>query len=97
MAFSFQVAVKIINVSEITDHYVKKNLKREASIMSKISHPNIVYLFETIEVSNDLIFTLLSLFEVSRSLNSSPPFPKILCTEFTAERVITMHPPGKTK
>ena len=41
-----KVALKIIRIAEIEDPYVIKNLKREALVMSKLSHPNVVQLHE---------------------------------------------------
>ena len=41
-----KVALKVIRLKEIDDPYVIKNLKREALVMSKLSHPNIVQLHE---------------------------------------------------
>ena len=41
-----KVALKVIRISEIEDPYVIKNLKREALVMSKLSHPNVVSLHE---------------------------------------------------
>ena len=41
-----KVALKVIRLTEIDDPYVIKNLKREALVMSKLSHPNIVQLHE---------------------------------------------------
>ena len=34
---------------EITDEYVAKNYRREAEILAKLSHPNIVKLIEVLE------------------------------------------------
>ena len=41
-----KVALKIIRIAEIEDPYVIKNLKREALVMSKLSHQNVVQLHE---------------------------------------------------
>jgi len=41
-----KVALKVMTLSKINDPYVRKNLQREASIMSRLSHPRIVALFE---------------------------------------------------
>eukprot|EP00057_Strongylocentrotus_purpuratus_P013216 XP_011667690.1 PREDICTED: hormonally up-regulated neu tumor-associated kinase [Strongylocentrotus purpuratus] len=43
-----KVALKVIEKRKITKPYVKKNLTREARIMSQLRHPNIVRLYETI-------------------------------------------------
>ena len=40
------VAMKILTISEIKDPYVRKNINREATIMSKLHHPNVVGLHE---------------------------------------------------
>ncbi|KAF5307454.1 hypothetical protein FQR65_LT06809 [Abscondita terminalis] len=44
-----KVAVKIIDISQIKDNYVLKNLHREAKIMSQLRHPCIVSLFQTMQ------------------------------------------------
>ena len=41
-----QVALKVVTLSKIKDPYVWKTLKREADIMTKLDHPNIVTLHE---------------------------------------------------
>ena len=41
-----KVALKVMTLSEIKDPYVRKNVNREASIMSKLNHPNVVALHE---------------------------------------------------
>ncbi|KAJ9589568.1 hypothetical protein L9F63_017223, partial [Diploptera punctata] len=41
------VAVKIIDTSQIKEEYVARNLEREARILARLSHPNIVFLYET--------------------------------------------------
>ncbi|XP_055920913.1 uncharacterized protein LOC129952383 [Eupeodes corollae] len=43
-----KVAVKILTFRDVKDEYIIKNMRREAKILSKVSHPNIIYLFETI-------------------------------------------------
>ena len=48
--FLFQVAVKIIDMNNIKDDYVRRNLFREARLLRKLAHPNIIKLFETIKV-----------------------------------------------
>ncbi|XP_013398566.1 serine/threonine-protein kinase MARK2 isoform X2 [Lingula anatina] len=42
------VAIKVIEVQKIKESYVRKNLYREARILSQLRHPNIVRLFETL-------------------------------------------------
>lgn len=49
--FPFQVALKIIDTDVIKDEYALKNLEREAKMLSGVSHPCIVYLYETLRVS----------------------------------------------
>ena len=41
-----KVALKIQNISLMDDPYVRKHHQREASIMSRWSHPNVVKLHE---------------------------------------------------
>ena len=41
-----KVALKVMTLSKIKDPYVMKNLQREASIMSRLSHPHVVALYE---------------------------------------------------
>ena len=41
-----KVALKVIRIQEIEDPYVKKNLHREAAVMAKLNHPNVVRLHE---------------------------------------------------
>ena len=41
-----QVALKVVTLSKIKDPYVWKTLRREADIMIKLDHPNIVTLHE---------------------------------------------------
>ncbi|XP_058792944.1 uncharacterized protein LOC131665217 [Phymastichus coffea] len=43
------VAVKIIDTNKILQKYVLKNLYREAKLLSKLNHPNIIRLYETIQ------------------------------------------------
>ncbi|XP_069683256.1 serine/threonine-protein kinase MARK1-like [Periplaneta americana] len=45
----FQVAVKIIDTSKVTEEYVVRNLEREARVLSRLSHPSIQCLFETMQ------------------------------------------------
>ncbi|KJE90477.1 hypothetical protein CAOG_08549 [Capsaspora owczarzaki ATCC 30864] len=52
-AFTNQkVAIKVIEKRDITDPYVIKNLYREAQIMSRLRHPHVIELFETIETED---------------------------------------------
>lgn len=52
------VAIKTMNVTEMTDHYMKKHFKREAVLLSKLNHPGIVALFETMESRNHFFMVL---------------------------------------
>ena len=48
-----QVAVKVINKREVFKrNYLRANLRREASMMQRMSHPNIVQLHEVMETEN---------------------------------------------
>ena len=47
-----QVALKVVTLHKIKDPYVSKNLKREAAIMVKLNHPNIVSLHEVVSVGD---------------------------------------------
>ena len=40
------VALKVIRIQEIQDPYVKKNLRREAAVMARLNHANVVRIFE---------------------------------------------------
>ena len=47
------MAVKIIDKNRAKeDHYISKNLRREARILQLVRHPNIVQLFEVLETDN---------------------------------------------
>lgn len=46
-----QVAVKIMDLNQIKEDYVIRNLCREAQIMSRLNHPCIAALYQTIQVS----------------------------------------------
>ena len=52
-----KVALKIIARKEATDPYVRQNFHREASILSRLNHPNIVKLVEI--VSTETIYCLV--------------------------------------
>ena len=47
--FISQVAVKIIETEKIKEEYVRKNLLREAQLMRRLRHPNVVRLYETMK------------------------------------------------
>ena len=51
------VAVKIIKKSSITDSYVARNMEREAKILSKLYHKNVVRLFEV--ATSDTLYCLI--------------------------------------
>ena len=46
------MAIKIIRVDKIKDPYVMKNLHREAEIMTRLDHPNIITLHEVCAFQN---------------------------------------------
>lgn len=49
-----QVAVKVIDKRQIaTRDYVRKNLRREALVLQKLCHPNIIRLLEVMETANN--------------------------------------------
>ena len=55
----FKVAIKIINKRKAKqDRYVSRNLKREAEIMQKLRHKNIVGLMEVMET--DMFYYLVT-------------------------------------
>ena len=41
--------MKVIDTKKIKDDYVKKNILREALLLKKVNHPNIVRLYETLK------------------------------------------------
>lgn len=46
--------MKIIDKKKaMQDAYVSKNFKREAKLLQKLNHPNIIKLFEVIETENN--------------------------------------------
>ncbi|XP_043241862.1 serine/threonine-protein kinase MARK2-like isoform X2 [Amphibalanus amphitrite] len=42
-----KVAIKIIDVDKVKEEYVRRNLGREVKVLSRLRHPNIVRLYET--------------------------------------------------
>ncbi|XP_025837170.1 hormonally up-regulated neu tumor-associated kinase homolog B isoform X3 [Agrilus planipennis] len=52
LRFTNYVAIKIMDVSQIKEEYVVKNLYREARIMSQLQHPCIAALFQTMQNGN---------------------------------------------
>lgn len=54
-----QVAVKVINKREVFKrNYLRANLRREAAMMQRMSHPNIVQLHEVMETENSYYIVL---------------------------------------
>eukprot|EP00731_Ephydatia_muelleri_P038510 Em0786g9a len=47
-----KVAIKIIETDKIKEEYVRKNLLREAQLMRRLHHPNIIRLYETMKTNN---------------------------------------------
>ena len=41
--------MKVIDTRKIKDDYVKRNILREARLLKKVNHPNIVRLYETLK------------------------------------------------
>lgn len=56
-----KVAVKIMDVNEIREDYVIKNLYREGKILLKLNHPCIVSLYETMQTSNNVYYLVTEL------------------------------------
>lgn len=52
------VALKTMNITKMSDNYMKKHFRREAEILSKVNHPGIVALFQTIESTNHYFMVL---------------------------------------
>lgn len=44
--------MKIIETDKIKEDYVRKNLLREAQLMRRLRHPNIIRLYETMKTNN---------------------------------------------
>ena len=44
--------MKIIETDKIKEDYVRKNLLREAQLMRRLHHPNIIRLYETMKTNN---------------------------------------------
>ncbi|KAG8190579.1 hypothetical protein JTE90_014056 [Oedothorax gibbosus] len=72
--FGNKVALKVIDRNQIEEDYVLKNLTREASILRKLKHPNIVNFYE--DLSHEQLYCLsLELVEgsdLSQFLNRQP-------------------------
>jgi serine/threonine protein kinase len=56
-----KVAVKIIDIREIKEKYVVKNLHREARIMSTLNHPCIASLFQTMQLADNVYYLVTEL------------------------------------
>ncbi|CAG9821677.1 unnamed protein product [Phaedon cochleariae] len=54
LPIALDVAVKVMDINQIKEDYVIKNLCREAKIMSKLNHPCIVALFQTMQVPTQM-------------------------------------------
>eukprot|EP00795_Rhopilema_esculentum_P011383 gene11383-21579_t len=53
-----KVAIKIINLKTVKEDYVKRNILREAIIMKKVRHDNVIKLYETLKY--DTIYCLVT-------------------------------------
>ncbi|CAG9858025.1 unnamed protein product [Phyllotreta striolata] len=51
-----RVAIKIMDINDVKEEYVIKNLYREAKIMAKLNHPCIVNLFQTMQRANNVYY-----------------------------------------
>lgn len=49
---NMKVAIKIMDINELKEDYVIRNLYREAKILSKLAHPSIATLFQTMQYGN---------------------------------------------
>ena len=50
MKITFQVAVKVVNKTELKDtDYMMRNLHREADVLRNIRHENVVQLYEVLQ------------------------------------------------
>ena len=78
-----KVAVKVINKTELKDtDYMMRNLHREADVLRKIRHENIVQLYEVREeftvtpkprsAKSNLLFKFLGLFVANRIIALVP-------------------------
>ncbi|XP_063905941.1 maternal embryonic leucine zipper kinase-like isoform X4 [Zophobas morio] len=56
-----KVAVKIIDIKDIKEKYVVKNLHREARILSTLNHPCIASLFQTIQMDDNVYYLITEL------------------------------------
>ena len=46
-----KVALKVIDTSAIKERYVERTLYREAVLLKRLSHPNIINLYEAFQIS----------------------------------------------
>ena len=46
------MAIKVIETDKIKEEYVRKNLLREAQLMRRLRHPNVIRLYETMKTNN---------------------------------------------
>ena len=54
-----QVAVKVINKRMVVKReYVRKNMRREAVMMQRLAHPNVVQLIEVMETENSFYMVM---------------------------------------
>lgn len=51
-------ALKILDLANARDNYVKRNYKREAEILKDLKHPNIIHLHEALESQNYFVLVL---------------------------------------
>ncbi|XP_050308531.1 serine/threonine-protein kinase MARK2-like [Anthonomus grandis grandis] len=58
---SVKVAIKIMDINEIKEEYVIRNLGREAKLMAKLSHPCICALYQTMKRSDNVYYLVSEL------------------------------------
>ena len=51
MKLYIKVAIKVIETDKIKEEYVRKNLLREAMLMRRLRHPNVIRLYETMKTN----------------------------------------------
>ena len=64
LTFALQVAIKVMDTKKIKEDYVRQNLHREAKIMARLRHPNVIRLYETLKVRKYLFIRITSLLVV---------------------------------
>lgn len=58
-ALTFQVAVKVVpKKAVLVREFVRKNVRREAIVLQKLSHPNIIKMYEVMETENSYYLVL---------------------------------------